>query len=105
MVDATIQDVSLRGEGNGIAVAEWATAVLNNGVGDYQTAMTAAQRATDHPGEMRLTDLGGGRAHRGRRAQREKRNCSRGPSSARRGYQCQWHRIGRSVLRLVRGRC
>ena len=34
LVEATIEDVSLRGEGNGIAVAEWATAVLNNGVGD-----------------------------------------------------------------------
>ena len=52
LVEATIEDVSLRGEGNGIAVAQWATAVLNNGVGDYQTAMTAAQRATDHPGEI-----------------------------------------------------
>ena len=52
LVDATIEDVSLRGEGNGIAVAQWATAVLNNGVGDYQTAMTAAQRATDYPGEI-----------------------------------------------------
>jgi DNA-binding CsgD family transcriptional regulator len=52
LVDATIEDVSLRGEGNGIAVAQWATAVLNNAVGDYQTAMTAAQRATDHPGEI-----------------------------------------------------
>jgi DNA-binding CsgD family transcriptional regulator len=52
LVEATIEDVSLRGEGNGIAVAQWATAVLNNGVGDYQTAMTAAQSASDHPGEM-----------------------------------------------------
>jgi hypothetical protein len=51
LVDVTIEDVSLRGEGNGIAVAEWATAVLNNGVGDYQTAMTAAQRASERPGE------------------------------------------------------
>ena len=30
LVEATIEDVSLRGEGNGIAVAQWATAVLNN---------------------------------------------------------------------------
>jgi DNA-binding CsgD family transcriptional regulator len=52
LVDATIEDASLRGEGNGIAVAQWATAVLNNGVGDYQTAMTAAQSASDHPGEI-----------------------------------------------------
>ena len=52
LVDATIEDVSLRGEGNGIAVAEWATAVMNNGVGDYLKAMTAAQRATEYPGEI-----------------------------------------------------
>jgi DNA-binding CsgD family transcriptional regulator len=52
LVEATIVDVSLRGEGNGIAVAEWATAVLHNGAGDYETAMTAAQRAAEHPGEM-----------------------------------------------------
>jgi DNA-binding CsgD family transcriptional regulator len=52
LVDATIEDVTLRGEGNGIAVAQWATAVLNNGVGDYQTAMTAAQLASGHPGEI-----------------------------------------------------
>jgi len=52
LVDATIVDVSLRGEGNGIAVAEWATAVLNNGVGDYLKAMAAAQRAADYPGEI-----------------------------------------------------
>ena len=26
--------------------------MLNNGVGDYQTAMNAAQRATEYPGEM-----------------------------------------------------
>jgi DNA-binding CsgD family transcriptional regulator len=52
LVDATIEDASLRGEGNGIAVAEWATAVLNNGVGDYLKAMTAAQRATEYPGEI-----------------------------------------------------
>ena len=52
LVDATIEDVSLRGEGNGIAVGQWANAVLNNGVGGYQKAMHAAQRATPHPGEI-----------------------------------------------------
>jgi DNA-binding CsgD family transcriptional regulator len=52
LVGATISDVSLRGEGIGISVAEWANAVLNNGVGNYQLAMTAAERALDHPGEM-----------------------------------------------------
>jgi DNA-binding CsgD family transcriptional regulator len=44
--------VSLRGEGIGIVVAEWATAVLNNGLASYQKAMTAAQRATACSVEM-----------------------------------------------------
>jgi DNA-binding CsgD family transcriptional regulator len=52
LVGATISDVSLRGEGIGITVAEWANAVLNNGVGNYQLAMTAAERALEYPGEM-----------------------------------------------------
>jgi len=52
LVDATISDVSLRGEGIGIGVAHWANAVLNNGLGNYHAAMTAAERALDYPGEM-----------------------------------------------------
>jgi DNA-binding CsgD family transcriptional regulator len=52
LVDATIKDVSLRGEGNGIAVAQWATAVLSNGLGEYSKAITAAERATEYPGEV-----------------------------------------------------
>ena len=52
LVDAAVVDVRLRGEGNGIAVAEWGTAVVNNGLGNYETAMSAAQRANEHPGEM-----------------------------------------------------
>jgi DNA-binding CsgD family transcriptional regulator len=52
LIDATIKEVSLRGEGIGIAVAEWANAVLNNGLGNYQQAMTAAQRGTAYPVEM-----------------------------------------------------
>jgi DNA-binding CsgD family transcriptional regulator len=52
LVDATIADVTQRGEGNGIAVAQWATAVLNNGIGDYMKAITAAQRATEYAGEI-----------------------------------------------------
>jgi DNA-binding CsgD family transcriptional regulator len=52
LIGATISDVSLRGEGNAITVAEWANAVLNNGVGNYHAAMTAAERALEYPGEL-----------------------------------------------------
>jgi DNA-binding CsgD family transcriptional regulator len=52
LVGATISDVSVRGQGIGISVAEWANAVLNNSIGNYRLALTAAQRATEYPGEM-----------------------------------------------------
>jgi DNA-binding CsgD family transcriptional regulator len=52
LIDATIREASLRGEGIGIAVAEWANAVLNNGLASYETAMQAAQRATAYGVEM-----------------------------------------------------
>jgi DNA-binding CsgD family transcriptional regulator len=45
LVDATMQDVTGRGEGEGITFAEWANAVLNNGLGHYGKAAAAAQRA------------------------------------------------------------
>jgi DNA-binding CsgD family transcriptional regulator len=52
LINAAIGEASLRGEGIGIIVAEWANAVLNNGLGSYETAMHAAQRATAQPVEM-----------------------------------------------------
>jgi DNA-binding CsgD family transcriptional regulator len=52
LIDAIIGDVSLRGEGVGITIIEWASAVLNNGIGNYQAALEAAQRSTEYLGEM-----------------------------------------------------
>ncbi len=43
---ATMEDVTRRGEGVGITMAEWALAVLCNGVGRYHDAVAAAQRST-----------------------------------------------------------
>jgi DNA-binding CsgD family transcriptional regulator len=45
VIDATMADVTRRGEGVGITFAEWANAVLNNGLGHYDKAAAAAQRA------------------------------------------------------------
>jgi DNA-binding CsgD family transcriptional regulator len=47
MIETTLRDVPRRGEGLGILAAEWANAVLNNGLGRYQEALAAAQRATE----------------------------------------------------------
>jgi DNA-binding CsgD family transcriptional regulator len=52
LIDEINQHVSLRGEGVGITIVEWATAVLNNGTGNYKAAMEAAQRSTDYLEEM-----------------------------------------------------
>jgi DNA-binding CsgD family transcriptional regulator len=46
MIDSTIKEVTRRGEGIGITFAEWANATLNNGLGHYEKAMAAGQRAT-----------------------------------------------------------
>jgi DNA-binding CsgD family transcriptional regulator len=43
-----IQQGTSRGEGVAIEIAEWAAAVLHNGLGEYADAAAAAQRAYDH---------------------------------------------------------
>ena len=70
LIDATIREANLRGEGIGIVLADWASAVLNNGLGSYDEAMQAAQRAAAQLGRNGGTGLGGGRARRGGSAQR-----------------------------------
>src|SRR6478752_705679 len=52
LIDTTIREASLRGEGIGIVLADWANAVLNNGLGSYEKAMQAARRATAQSVEM-----------------------------------------------------
>jgi DNA-binding CsgD family transcriptional regulator len=52
LIGPTIREANVRGEGIGVVLAEWANAVLNNGIGNYETAMKAAQRATAHSVEM-----------------------------------------------------
>ena len=59
LIEAIIKDVRLRGEGIGITVAEWSNAVLNNGLGHYQKALPAAQRATEnYDGELVFPNRG-----------------------------------------------
>jgi DNA-binding CsgD family transcriptional regulator len=48
----------LRGEGVGIGVAAWATAVLDNGLGRYDRALVAAERATAYPAELGIANWG-----------------------------------------------
>jgi DNA-binding CsgD family transcriptional regulator len=48
LIELTKSQVPQRGEGIGVACAEWAKAVLRNGFGDYPEAMAAAQSALYH---------------------------------------------------------
>jgi DNA-binding CsgD family transcriptional regulator/tetratricopeptide (TPR) repeat protein len=48
LIDTITREVRRRGEGHAIVHVDWASAVLNNGLGNYQEAMTAAQRAIEH---------------------------------------------------------
>jgi DNA-binding CsgD family transcriptional regulator len=46
--EAGVQDAAARGEGLAMASAQFAAAVLHNGLGHYKTALVAAQQAREH---------------------------------------------------------
>ncbi len=52
LVRAGNEDFLARGEGLGVTAMNWVTAVLNNGLGRYDDAFTAAVEATRIPGEI-----------------------------------------------------
>ena len=43
LIEAGVRDATARGEGRAIALAEYATAVLYNGLGRYEAALAAAR--------------------------------------------------------------
>jgi DNA-binding CsgD family transcriptional regulator len=45
LIDAGVRDATTRDEGRAITITEYSTAVLENGLGHYDTALVAAQRA------------------------------------------------------------
>jgi DNA-binding CsgD family transcriptional regulator len=52
LINSIMGDVTWRGEGYGITAAEWANAVLSNGLGRPGDALAAAERATVYQGDM-----------------------------------------------------
>ena len=52
LIESVMGDVTRRGEGYGITAAEWANAVLSNGLGRPGDALAAAERATEYHGDM-----------------------------------------------------
>jgi len=52
LIDATIEDATIGGEGLAVQYAHWTTAVLDNGLGRYEDAMAAAERASEVTPEL-----------------------------------------------------
>jgi DNA-binding CsgD family transcriptional regulator len=52
LIDATLREVSTRGEGRGVTVAYFARAALFNGLGRYEEALDAASLAVAYPGDL-----------------------------------------------------
>jgi DNA-binding CsgD family transcriptional regulator len=52
LIKANMKGVMARGEGQGLALIDWTTAVLYNGLGRYEDALAPAQRAGEHRVEL-----------------------------------------------------
>ena len=52
LIDATRSETASRGQGTGVSITHWATALLCNGLGRYDDALAAAQAAARHQDEL-----------------------------------------------------
>ena len=73
LIEITIREAGSRGEGIGLAISEYARAVLCNGLGQYDEALVAARSASEHR-RSRRRELGPERAGRAGRANRKDRS-------------------------------
>jgi len=58
LIEAITKEVVARGEGIGLTITHWASAVLYNGLGRYEEALTAAERASEHPEDLGFSNWG-----------------------------------------------
>jgi hypothetical protein len=52
LIDACTSDSIARGEGNGLTLTQWATALFCNGLARYEDALAAAEQAAEDPREL-----------------------------------------------------
>ena len=52
LIDANAKDFASRGEGMGVTLTQWATALLYNGIARYDDAFIAADAALENPREL-----------------------------------------------------
>ena len=55
LIESTIRDAGTGGQGLGVQWAEWASAILFNGLGRYDRALTSAQRASEETPQLHVT--------------------------------------------------
>jgi len=55
LIESTIGDAGTGGQGLGVQWAEWASAILFNGLGRYDRALTSAQRASEETPQLHVT--------------------------------------------------
>ena len=70
LIEGCLEDVVARGEGVGVNMAQWARAVLCNGLGRYGDAVVGGAGGSRRPARARAAQVGARRAGRGRGAQR-----------------------------------
>jgi DNA-binding CsgD family transcriptional regulator len=58
LIETATNEVVRRGEGQGLTFLHWATAVLHNGLGRYEEALSAAQQGAEDSLEVRLASWG-----------------------------------------------
>ena len=58
LIEATMNEVAARGEGAGLTLVHYTSAVLYNGLGRYEDALAAAQEATAYPQELGMATWG-----------------------------------------------
>ena len=56
LTSRTIAEATERGEGIGVTMAHWADSLLNNGLGDYDRALTAAKQAAAYEPDLKMLD-------------------------------------------------
>jgi DNA-binding CsgD family transcriptional regulator len=58
LIEAGVNEVVVRGEGMGLSIIRWASAVLYNGLGRHEEALAAAQQASAYPQELLFSTWG-----------------------------------------------
>jgi DNA-binding CsgD family transcriptional regulator len=58
IIESIRSEVVPRGEGLGLTVSHWASAVLYNGLGRYEEALTAAEQASEHSEDLAFHNCG-----------------------------------------------